>query len=190
MANQPQPLIREWVGSVLVLIAAVTATGVIWTLVGQNRALKEALAGRDESRGQLGAGQILPDIQLTSTAGDTGTLHSLADAGPVVVGLMTTTCPYCETNFEQWQELRRALGGTGVTFTAISFSPLDETIAYRVDHNASWHLWTAPPGSLQRSVSVPTTVVLGPGGVVITSKTGVLSRTDVEGLAKRAVEAV
>lgn len=179
-----------WVGSALTLIAAVTATGVIWVLADQNRTLKESLAANtntSRSKAGLKAGDILPDLALTSVAGDSQTLYAITGNGVAVLGLMTTTCPYCEANLPRWAELSTSLREEGIPFASISINDADEVRAYGQQHGIDWPLWATTPGQLQRSLSVPTTVVLGPGGTVITSTTGVLSLGEIAQLTDHAI---
>ncbi len=82
---------RDWVGPALVLIAAVSATAVIWILADQNRALKAALAERQTTSRDLTPGEQIPNLQLQSALDqEKQPLDSLLRDGTAVVGLMTT----------------------------------------------------------------------------------------------------
>ena len=166
----------------LLALAVVLVAGVMWALIEQNRTLKASLdAGRraPPSSG-LVSGLKLPDLPLMSLAGEPSNLTQVLGGKTAVVGFMTTTCPSCKANLEQWDALRTDLAELAIRFLALSFDDAQATRTFRVQHSIDWPMWEIPrsaAGLLPKTL-VPTTLVVDQQGVILRSKTGVLSDLD------------
>ena len=159
----------------------------IWILADQNRALKAALVERRPASRDLTPGEQIPDLQLQSALDrKIQTLDYLVRDGIAVIGLMTTSCPFCEQNLGRWSSLASSLHEWGVPFFAIAFDDPDTVEQYWDQHDLDWPLWASAPGSLGRPLAVPTTAILSQDRAVMLSVTGVLTADAIIEIQQRA----
>ena len=183
MAGDSPSVTQRHFHTTVLALAVVLVGGVMWLLIEQNRTLKASL---DASRGVppaasgLVSGLKLPDLPLVSLAGEPSSLTQILGGRTTVVGLMTTTCPSCKANLSQWNMLHADLAERDIRFLALSFDDEQMTRAYRVEQNIAWPLWGIPrsAASMLPKALVLTTLVVDRQGVVLRSKTGVLSDSD------------
>lgn len=186
MAGDSRSVAQRHFHTALLALAIVVVGGVMWALIEQNLTLKASLRtsqGRPPESG-LVSGLKLPDLPLVSLTGEASSLTEVLGGKTAVVGFMTTTCPSCQANLPQWDSLRAHLAEHGTRFLALSFDDEQASRTYRAEHRIEWPMWGIPrsAAALLPKTLVPTTLVVDREGVVLRSKTGVLSDLDREEL--------
>jgi hypothetical protein len=106
-------------------------------------------------------------------------LHSLAPQTPVVLAVLTTTCPFCTDNLDAWQRLSTTLAPD--QFVALTLDPVAETQAWLAANGHSWPVVRLPRSDLRTLglSGVPTTLVLSTEGEVLFAQNGMLREDDV-----------
>ena len=163
----------------IVAIVAVAAV-VIWSLVEQNRILKDQLSGTsqiDSSLEFFETGDTLPNVTIATTTGATAELLSRIDGGGVVA-FLTTTCPFCARSLGEWEKIQDDLKQAHLPLIGISLHPAEMTREYVEQHNIAFPVVTVPSLEDQDRLkvgAVPFTVAVDDSGTVTKAWRGLLT---------------
>lgn len=164
-------------------------------LIRQNRELKKTVA---ELQARHAAGR--EDI-VTLEEGETVVPLALADleGSPARVGyddpgrdslllIFSPDCPACEENMARWKELERTNVPEERQLYYISTTGQERTRRFVDEHGLDGPVFVAAAGALAgyKVAYIPTTILVGPGGVVKRVWVGVLSEEDLDELKRHA----
>ena len=129
-------------------------------------------------RGATGGNSLrpAPELAVSSIDPEPVTIKRLTAGGPALVLFVSEECPTSAMALRKLGPLCAALDDGGLSCTAIFEDPLE--IALRVARNCGWAgrvVSQAPPYQASREyglISVPTTVLIGKDGSIVTSVTG------------------
>lgn len=173
MGNQANSTSRlpAWVSNVIVVAVVATAATAIWTLVEQNKMLKEQLntsASGGDPLVFFSPGDALPDLELVGTTGTSSSLLTELAAGGVVV-FITTTCPYCAMSLPEFQRIAEEMDRAGRSFVGVSLHPAEMTQEYVATRMLTFPLWTLAIPADRSSLkvgAVPFTITVMADGTV------------------------
>lgn len=159
----------SWWANALLVIVACTAGAAIWTLVMQNRTLRDALSSsRRTAPESYQLGEQLPNVGVVDLSGESLELQDLtAEVG--VLAFLTTTCPYCRNSLPVWEDVHSELTSRGLPLIGISFDPLENTRRYADEHSIEWPLYVLASDAdrdLLKVGGVPLTISIAPAGVI------------------------
>lgn len=180
----PRPLLPTWASSLVTGLAVVAVGALIWSLVEQNKLLKEGGSSRvaPEPVSSLDRGDRLEDVGLESLAGDKKALASVLNGGGLLA-VFTTTCPYCEATLPFWSELAKEVTQRGWSFVPVSLHDAERTRAYLSSRELGWSTWTPGSPDDRQALNVklvPTTALVDRSGEVIAAWRGALDEHLVE----------
>jgi peroxiredoxin len=178
-----------WFANSILAVVLVTAGFAIWTLVSQNRLLKESLASNDNGRPPTWeVGERLPEIHLRGLSGETRILSDIVGNG-TTIAFLTTTCPFCLDSLPAWSQANEALRKRGAGIVAISLHPLETTLAYVETHRISWPVYVLASADERPKLkvgAVPLTMTVAGNGEIKAVWLGAVKEEDVEAIVKRA----
>jgi peroxiredoxin len=173
----------------MVVSLTVVVAAVIFALADQNRQLKSALARGPSPSVSLAPGDRIPDVGLVDLSGEEAMLHGLLDAGGVVA-FLTTSCKWCERSLDHWDLLAEGLRAEGIAFSGISLDPLHASQRYADEHSIQWPLWVLGDQEDRAKIdiaSVPQTILIGEGGIVVRIWRGALMVPDLTAITGEAI---
>jgi len=151
-------------------------------LTRQNRALKASLA---ETQGECAAaqesvapslriGDVMEPLTLGSLAGETIELAFDDPRGDVLLLIFSARCPACNENLPNWKRIERIGGPEGPRIYYVSTD--EETVAreFAAEHELQKPVLVADSRELHRVNHIPTTIQIGPEGIVRNVWVGVL----------------
>lgn len=181
-------VVRTSLPTIAVVGLAFLVVAIVWSLITQNRALKDSLeratiASSTSSLSELQPGEQIATVDVMNVDGNYENLSDVLNGETTVVTVFHTTCPYCEGTLPAWRELNARLEAVEVDLVGISFHARAATTQYLERHAIDWPVWTLTKDADKRVfkvVAVPTTIVVSAGGTVLRLFRGVISPTDVE----------
>lgn len=163
--------LAPWVSHVVVIAVVVATVAVIWTLIEQNRLLKDQLRSSVTASASLDSfspGDSIPDLAIENTAGSSSSLLRELSGGGIVV-FLTTTCPYCEESLPEWNQIHQTTAELGQSFIALSFDSFALTRDYSKTRRLNIPLWTLTTPSKRTDLkvsAVPLTLAVMPNGKI------------------------
>lgn len=167
---------------ILIHFSLLALCAVVLLLVQENAELRQDLvAAAPTLPTGPEPGATFSSLAVKQLDGQAKTLE-LADGKDRLVFFFTTTCPSCRENQSAWKAIHEQAQGD-VDIVAISFDSVEDTAAYRQEHDLSFRVLVAEdPATAARELgvpAVPTTVRLGADGTVEASWVGVLSTEEI-----------
>jgi peroxiredoxin len=184
-----RPLLPPTVSAGLTLLATASLLFLVWTVVDQNRMLREALANPNAAS-VLQAGDTIPAAQLMDLNGNRKDLRQVVDSGGVLA-FFTTTCPYCEQTLPVWRELARDLREQNVPFVGVSLHEEMLPRNFLTANEIDWPILLpvdADARSALKARIVPLTALFGADGSVVRTWRGALSTADAEAILQAVNE--
>ena len=158
----------SWASSSLVFVGVVCVTAVIWSLVEQNRQLREAIGSRPAVTNGVAPGDFLTAEEVVLVTGSPVHLPDLIGEGGVIA-FMTTTCKFCEATIPFWDELADQLAEHSIGFVAVSLHDHEITRRYAEMHGIDWPILSALEPSAFSAMGVrrvPVLIAVEAGGEV------------------------
>jgi len=137
----------------------------------------------------LTAGTKAPDISLPTTQGESFSLTSALEAGPVVLAFFKVSCPVCQMAFPFFERLHQAYRGKSVSVIGVSQDSAQDTAAFAKQFGITFPLAldntkTYPASNAYGLTNVPTLFLVSPDGEIEVSSVS-LSQDELEDVSRR-----
>jgi hypothetical protein len=155
-------------------------------LVRENQRLASALASAEETRrsiSEVPPGTVVPALIGRNADGDPANIAYAQDRRRTLLLVFSSSCPVCEENWPTWRAMLEGIDEEEVRVVALdlpSRAPSDYLKRHGLRKN--WVIRNVDQKivAAYRLNLVPQTIIIGPGGRVQATWTGLLSRTHVE----------
>ena len=162
-------------GAVDVLTLAALGAA-IWLLADTWAARKRTVA--PDPPGPVAVGSRISDVDLVEADGRREKLNTAGDSAFRLIYVFKSDCPACAAQKARWIEFAAMAQEGGWNVTALTPEPLDSVVSSYFGDTAIRVMQLADPArgfaELQTAV-VPTTIVVGQDGRVLSHRTGRLS---------------
>lgn len=162
-------------GSIVLVLAL---SGLVVALGLQNRSLEDRIGEVIRQSSTPREGMYIPEIRITTLAGDSLRIARGADGSRQVLAVFTTTCPYCRASIPRWKELEERLGEEGgARLIGIAVDSVHRAEAYVREHGITYPVTVLNhPRYFQflRVQAVPEMLVLDHEGRVTFTRIGVM----------------
>lgn len=161
----------------LTLAALIVVSGF---LARENVRLKEtlALAGREDGRKDVGAGDRLLPLGLISQNGDRRVLFAEPGSTPALLLFFNTSCPHCENNLVNWNQFAELWADRRLEILGISLDDTGRTREYLARHTVRFPVASILEDAYIRRQGingVPTTILVDTGATVVKAWPGVIT---------------
>lgn len=144
--------------------------------------------GEDASTGAR-AQMKAPDFTLTALDGTSFSLHTQANR-PVFLNFWATWCGPCVAEMPDMQQLQNKMGDQ-IAIVGINLGESPEVVRQFVQVNGySWLFLTdtrSAVGNLYAVSAIPTSIFVNARGTIVARRTGTLTRSDMERLARETI---
>jgi peroxiredoxin len=142
---------------------------------------------------RVDAGRAAPGFSLKGPGGDSYSLETLRQRGPVVAAFFKISCPVCQFTFPFLQRIYERYGGDGVSFLGISQDDAKATAGFARQYGVTFPMALDekekgyPASNAYGLTNVPTIFLIDPDGTVRISSMGFVKR-DLERIATELAE--
>jgi len=153
----------------IVVIALLSVSLVL--LMKKNSDLREQLQGAATFNvlDELKPGDPVKSFEAQTLDGSTTTIeYSEADTKYLVL-VLSTTCPYCEKNIDQWRKITGGCQQEGCYVIGVSVHDIERTRQYMVDKNVPFYTVSNTGRDFAQDykiTGVPVTILVSEGGIV------------------------
>ena len=172
------------VASALVIVLLML---IVVFLIRQNRELKSGLSALKTGQrpSTLWAGKRVGPVNLHTLANTLETLNYGDSRSDFLLFVFSTTCPFCEKTWPNWEKLAEAYAGSRVQVIGISMHGLELTKAYVDLKKPSFDVLLADTvfARVYGISGVPETILVRGDGVVAGIWTGILADEHLEAVA-------
>ena len=178
-------------GIFLVVVFAVMTVELV-LLARQNRQLKtnlsrlqgEMMANRGGEVPSLKIGEVLEPLLLPTLNGEPRRLAYDDPVRNTILLIFSPDCPACQENMSNWKRLQESCDPNRERLFYVSTAEGEKTAEFARDHALPEPVLLSDHEALTRYnvFSIPTTVVVGPGGVVKRVWVGVLPEDALDAL--------
>ena len=170
---------QGWFFNVIIAILVVGVVVVMGLLIMQNRALKAELAAahtEGDDLPHLEVGERLDPVTLSDLDGTETRLAFDTPDTEALLLFFSPECPACDTNFVNWIWIEEAQRHENRRIVFISTVEVEQTQEYIADKELQSDVLVADRSTLDsyKIFQVPTTVLVGPDGVVSGVWAGIL----------------
>ena len=170
---------------ILLAVAFVAMAALLVLLIRQNRELKAAMAAlqaaADETPEQtpltlLESGDTVTPLDIRDLDGNPVRVGYDADQGDTVLLVFSPQCPACRQNVPSWNAMQEAHAGDSTTFYSVSGAAPEPTREFVAEAGVRGDVLVANADELRdyKVTHIPTTIVIGPGGIVKRVWVGIL----------------
>jgi peroxiredoxin len=141
----------------------------------------------------VAAGQTAHDFSLKGLDGNSYSLETLRQKGPVVAAFYKISCPVCQFTFPFLERLYQRYGGDNVTFLGISQDDAKATASFARDYRVTFPMAMDekekgyPASNAYGLTNVPTIFLIDTDGTVRVSSMGFV-KDDLERIAAELAE--
>jgi peroxiredoxin len=153
----------------------------------------ERLFGGRSDMAALPAGAKAPDFSLPATDGETFSLQTALQQGPVIAAFFKISCPVCQYTFPFLERLHKAYGSQKVAMVGISQDDKRNTADFLRQYGVKFPALLDDPTGYAVSnayglTNVPSWFLIGQDGEIKLTSVGWI-RADVEDLNRRLADA-